>query len=206
MPTAVADESPPRRPGRPRSQASRDAILTATRQLLATVPLADLSIEGVAREAGVGKTTIYRWWTGKAALVLEAIAEDEEDAPATRGASSDPRRALRSYARLFEGRHRRVLAELLAAGQSDPTLLEGVRTQLLEPALAPIRAAFDGESASEEEARVALIAGAVIYRALIESREIDKGFVKRLADELPAPGAKPAKPKKAKDKKAKSRS
>lgn len=205
MRSDVADDSPPRRPGRPRSQASRDAILAATRHLLETVPLAELSIEGVAREAGVGKTTIYRWWSGKAALVLEAIADDEEEAPAGRSATSDPRRALRAYARLFEGRRRRVLAELLAAGQSDPSLLEGVRTQLLEPALAPIRAACGGD-APDSEARVALIAGAVIHRSLIEAREIDKGFVKRLTDVLPEAGTRPVKAKKAKEKKGKSRS
>lgn len=204
MRSAVADESPSRRPGRPRSQASRDAILTATRHLLQTVPLAELSIEGVAREAGVGKTTIYRWWPGKAALVLEAIADDEEAAATERGSTRDPRLALRSYARLFEGGRSRVIAELLAAGQSDPSLLDGVRLQLLEPALAPIRATLGGETA-DDDARLAQIAGAVIYRALVESREIDKGFIKRLTEELPGGASRPAKSKKVKEKKNKGR-
>ena len=65
----------PRRPGRPRSEASRQAILDATKRLLDTETVRDLSIERIAKEAGVGKTTIYRWWPSKAAVVIDAFFE-----------------------------------------------------------------------------------------------------------------------------------
>ena len=48
--------------GRPRSESSRKSILEATRRLLTHQPVQKVSIEGIARKAGVGKTTIYRWW------------------------------------------------------------------------------------------------------------------------------------------------
>jgi AcrR family transcriptional regulator len=60
--------------GRPRSEASRQAILTAAIELLAETGYARLTIEGIAARARVGKQTIYRWWPSKADLLLEAGA------------------------------------------------------------------------------------------------------------------------------------
>jgi AcrR family transcriptional regulator len=62
-----------RGPGRPRSEAAHNAILEATVDILAEHGYSALTIEGVARLARVGKTTIYRRWSSKAALVREAI-------------------------------------------------------------------------------------------------------------------------------------
>jgi AcrR family transcriptional regulator len=61
------------RAGRRRSQESHHAILAATRELLEEVGYFRLTVEGVAARAGVGKTTVYRWWPSKSALVLEAV-------------------------------------------------------------------------------------------------------------------------------------
>lgn len=63
------------RRGAPRSEAARQAILHATAQLFAQRGYENLSIEGVATEAGVGKQTIYRWWPTKSALVAECLLE-----------------------------------------------------------------------------------------------------------------------------------
>lgn len=61
--------------GRPRSTASHQAVLDAVAHLLDVEHLGfeQLTIEGIAAQAGVGKQTIYRWWPHKAAVVLEAI-------------------------------------------------------------------------------------------------------------------------------------
>jgi AcrR family transcriptional regulator len=61
--------------GRRRSEASRKAILDATYELLKTVGFHQMSIEGVASRAGVGKATIYRWWSSKGVLAVEAFME-----------------------------------------------------------------------------------------------------------------------------------
>ncbi len=61
--------------GRPRSEKSHQAILHATIDLLAEQGFDGLSIEGVAERAGVGKTTIYRHWGNKEALVNAALVE-----------------------------------------------------------------------------------------------------------------------------------
>lgn len=62
--------------GRPRSEASKGAILSAVRSLLMEVGYARLTVEGVARRAGVSKATIYRWWRTKGELVLEAASNE----------------------------------------------------------------------------------------------------------------------------------
>src|SRR5258708_39963572 len=67
--------SPTAAQGRKRSEASRKAILDATYELLETVGFHQMSIEGVAARAGVGKATIYRWWRSKGVLAVEAFME-----------------------------------------------------------------------------------------------------------------------------------
>jgi len=63
------------RPGRSRSEEARQAILLATRDELAERGYDKLSLDRVAAAAGVGKQTIYRWWSSKAALVAEGVLE-----------------------------------------------------------------------------------------------------------------------------------
>jgi AcrR family transcriptional regulator len=79
---------PRRRRGRPRSQAVERAIIEGVLHLLEEgVPLGELSIERVARTAGVGKATIYRRWPGKDALLVDALRAIEEPIPPLPGTS-----------------------------------------------------------------------------------------------------------------------
>jgi len=63
-----------------RSERSRVAILTAARDLLGETGYAQLTVEAIAARAGVGKQTIYRWWPGKGAVILEALVETAGEA------------------------------------------------------------------------------------------------------------------------------
>jgi AcrR family transcriptional regulator len=71
----------PRPPGRPRSGERDQAILAAALQELTGVGYEAMTIEGVAARAHVGKTTIYRRWPSKEALVLAAIQRLQAEAP-----------------------------------------------------------------------------------------------------------------------------
>jgi AcrR family transcriptional regulator len=64
--------------GRPRSKAVEQAILEAVLLLLEDgTPLADLSVETIARTAGVGKAAIYRRWSDKEDLFVDVIRAAE---------------------------------------------------------------------------------------------------------------------------------
>ncbi|MFE1308068.1 TetR/AcrR family transcriptional regulator [Streptomyces sp. NPDC058755] len=74
--------------GRPRSEAVERAILEGVVKLLEDgVPLAELSIERVARTAGVGKATIYRRWSGKEELFVDVVRAAEPPDPVLPGTS-----------------------------------------------------------------------------------------------------------------------
>lgn len=64
-----------RPPGRPRSTATKQAILDAAVTLVGREDYRDVTIEKIAAEAKVGKQTIYRWWPSKAELVLDAYTQ-----------------------------------------------------------------------------------------------------------------------------------
>jgi AcrR family transcriptional regulator len=69
--------------GRPRSAQADQAIFDATWRLLDAVGYHRLTIEGIAAEAGVAKTTIYRRYPHKAQLVLAARTQRAQDEPVT---------------------------------------------------------------------------------------------------------------------------
>jgi AcrR family transcriptional regulator len=69
----VTTESKPAKRGRPRSVETEDAILGSAYRLMATQGLAATSIDAVARDCGVSKMTIYKWWPSREALLIDAF-------------------------------------------------------------------------------------------------------------------------------------
>lgn len=110
--------------GRPRSEKTRQSILDATCELLLILPVREISIEQVAREAKVGKASIYRWWPNRMALILDAIEGPVSvfPAPDIRGGESSVQLVaqIERFARLCRGRGGRVIAELYAEAQAAP--------------------------------------------------------------------------------------
>jgi AcrR family transcriptional regulator len=125
-----------RPPGRPRSEESRQSILRSTLKLLKESGFPELSIEAIAADANVGKTTVYRWWPTKAALVADAFsasADEELQFPNTGSVQRDINLQMRRLIRLFRSERGKVVAALLAGGQSDPELIEAYRDRFLWP-------------------------------------------------------------------------
>ena len=89
MPTNLSQAGPRANPPRRRSEKSRTAIVTATRELLLERGFDGLTIEAVAARAGVGKQTIYRWWPSRPALVADVMLEDADKILASVGHTGD---------------------------------------------------------------------------------------------------------------------
>ncbi|MBC7924539.1 MAG: TetR/AcrR family transcriptional regulator [Bryobacteraceae bacterium] len=123
-------------PGRPRDEQSRKSILQATFRLLRERGYESLALEGVAREAGVGKTTIYRWWAGRAALAVDAFFDEtvtELSFPETGSASEDFRQQIQQLAKLLRSERGEVLAALIIGSRTDKDLVESIQQYWVRP-------------------------------------------------------------------------
>ncbi|MFE6662372.1 TetR/AcrR family transcriptional regulator [Streptomyces sp. NPDC057697] len=146
----VPEEAEPRR-GRPRSAAAERAILDAVVGLLeAGEPLAALSIERIARTAGVGKATIYRRWSGKEELFVDVLRDMEPPEPAVSGTAglADLRLLLESLRRRgLAQRSSALLHNVFAQMKSHPKLWAEYHCNVIAPRraamLAAVRRAVD---------------------------------------------------------------
>ncbi|MFD3500471.1 TetR/AcrR family transcriptional regulator [Streptomyces sp. NPDC058676] len=157
-----------------RSERSRRAIYDAAIALVAEVGYPRTTIEGIAARAGVGKQTIYRWWSSKADVLLEAFLDLSEQAareadpqdvyviPDTGDLAADLKAVLRATVDQlkdprFEGPSRALAAE----GVVDEQLGRVMVGKLLEPSLQlyvdRLRAAQEaGQVRREIDPRIAL--------------------------------------------------
>lgn len=113
-----------------RNQATRRAILGATLELVQAVGHSGMTIEAIASGAGVGKQTIYRWWSSKGAVLCEALLEpdsadkrDTTELPDSGDLETDLKNALRSTAaELTDPRRSEALRGLTAEAVLNPAL------------------------------------------------------------------------------------
>lgn len=126
--------TPPR--GRPRSAEADQAIIRATLKLLGEQGYARMSIEAVAAEAGVGKTTIYRRYESKADLASAAVARmvDAENLPDSGSTRDDLLELINRMQRKFrEGNGMNMIGTLLVEEQHNPELLKLFRERVIGP-------------------------------------------------------------------------
>jgi AcrR family transcriptional regulator len=183
------------RRGRRRSERSHRAILAATQELLVEGSYPQLTIEGIAARAGVGKQTIYRWWPSKAALALEAYltGADAVPPPAAGRTVREDVRALLGWliAVLAEPTGGRVVAGLVGDLQHDADLAEGFHRDVVPARREAMLAALERGQARGEiranadlELAVDALHGAVFYRLLLSGESLDDAFAERLVDQV----------------------
>ena len=176
--------------GRPRSEAAQQAILDAARDLLMQGGYAGVTVEAIAAQAGVSKATIYRWWPGKAAVVLEAFLAASgpcHHRPDTGCPAADLREQLQGLARALAGPVGTVLCGVLAEAQSDPEVAETLRAGYLAPRRAETcrlleraRAAGRISPDADVEAAADALVGPLFYRLLTGHALPDAAFVDAL--------------------------
>jgi AcrR family transcriptional regulator len=134
--TVAATVAATARPGRPRSERARLAIMEAAADLLIEGGLAAATIEAIAARAKVSKVTIYKWWPSRGAVAIDAYFhryragftfEDTGDV------AHDLTAQVQALAGDFRGRAGEVMAELIGEAQSDDCLAEVLRDRWIQP-------------------------------------------------------------------------
>jgi AcrR family transcriptional regulator len=177
-----------------RSEASRKAVLQATMDLLGDQPpgpvsVQKLSIEGIARQAGVSKMTIYRWWPNKAAVVIDSFLDNHvaqtpiEDAARALDAL---RKHLTSLARVYDGPEGRLVAQLIAECQHDPATLQEFKQRFWEGRVQAVtqlieRAIHEGGLRPDVQAReiAEMLYSPIYVRLLFQTGSLDAESIER---------------------------
>jgi AcrR family transcriptional regulator len=180
------------RPGRKRSEESRQAILVAALELTAELGYGGLTVDGIAARAGTGKQTIYRWWPSKADVLLEGLATKAElfiPIPDTGTYVEDLRQfVLASFALGSKPAISDALRALMAHAQVDPEfrLRFTAYLQSRRDALGVLvtRAAARGDlpAVPLPDSVPDFVFGALWYRLLATDKPLDE----HLADEVVA--------------------
>ena len=192
-----------RPPGRPRSEGARRAILRAAGELLERDGFPAVTVEAIAARAGVSKTTVYRWWPNKAAVVMDGFlsaVSSELPFPRTGSARRDLTLHMRALVGALGGGRGRTVAALIAEAQHDPELAGALRSRWLSVRRAQIRGILergiaDGELREDLDLEVAVDAlyGPIYYRLLAGHLPLGEGFADALAEHvfagLEAPGS-----------------
>ena len=179
--------------GRPRSAEADRAILNAAVDLLAERGLAAMSIEEVAARAGVGKATIYRRWSSKGLLALDAFVtsfQEQQPLPDTGTLRGDLIAALTAWVRAVTGTSMgAMLTGLIAEAQHDPSLRAAWRERVLEPLRSQHRIMLDraiarGEipATVDQEAVLDLFFGAAQHRLLLDHLPLTDDFIRQVVD------------------------
>lgn len=193
----VMADGQPRRPGRPRSERARKAVLAAALALAAEEGPAGLHMEAIAKRAKVSKETLYRWWHSKTEVVLDALAERGQQAiplPDTGTLREDLRVFLRATVDAADPATAQLLYSLAAAAAADESVAHQVRDRFLVTRRADLaqllQRAVDRGEVKEDHASLAVdfIYGSLWYRLIFRTGPLDYGWAEAVAAAI-APGA-----------------
>jgi AcrR family transcriptional regulator len=185
---------PPRRDaGRPRGRPVTDAVLEATLVELATVGPQGLSVERVARGADVNKTTIYRRWPTREALIaaaLEGILDDvAARAPDTGSLRGDLLGLLAELGRFLARPEGRAVARAALSNQAESSVaalaarrLGGQGADDVTPLMARAIARGEWREGVSGPQVVHALVGALLHRALLEHAEITEAWLASTVD------------------------
>lgn len=180
-----------------RSEESRQAILKSTLKLLGVgarrgTTIQKLTIEAIAKQAGVSKSTIYRWWDNKAAVVIDAFVSEylthtpvREDVPFEDALREHVAAVVHQYA----GVDGKLVAQLIAEAQYDPSVMEEFHNRFWLGRRAAvevlIRRGIDEGAlrADSEPGMLANLAYAPIYlRLLLHDGPLDETFAGEIVE------------------------
>jgi AcrR family transcriptional regulator len=160
-------------------------------ELLAAKGSRGLTIEAVADRSGVAKTTIYRWWPSKQALLLEALSRLRQRArvPDTGSVRDDAVAHLRGHIEAFkEPETAPILADVLAEALRNSELdaaLPGFVAAQREPFRQALERGVDrGELPADLDYQLTidLLIGPIVNRALVSGGPLELALAERIVD------------------------
>jgi AcrR family transcriptional regulator len=171
--------------------------LVAAAEVMAEKGISGLSIEEVAARAAVGKTTIYRRWSSRGTLALDAFLaefEGQQALPDTGTFAGDLRAALAAWVKAVAGTSAgAMLVGLIAEIQHDRNLAIAWQDQVIAPLRAQYSIMLDrgvsrGEIPAETDAGIVLdlLFGACYYRLLQGQRPLNEQFVHQIVEVVAA--------------------
>lgn len=173
-----------------RVRRSRDRVLTTAFELLSESGVGGFTIDEVARRSGVAKTTIYRHWPTREALVIDACSRitAEQEVPDTGTLEGDVTAILANIAHLLgTARWSSVLPSIVDAAERDPAFAD-IHSSIQFGHAAPLRAVLEraarrGEipANSDRPSTIAALLGPLFYRRWFSREPLDDQFVKTVA-------------------------
>jgi len=180
--------------GRPRSEKTEKAILAATYKLLMEDGFQSMTVDCIAKEAGVSKATIYKWWPNKAAVVADsffAASHELNHTPDTGSVEQDLLLQLGHLNSFLQTDKGRVITELIAQGQFDPDVASAYRTRYFAPRRLAAREILQrgverGELQKDLdiELGIDLIFAPLFYRMLVTGAQVNLNFVKAVVSNV----------------------
>jgi len=186
-------ETKTRRQGPKRSEASRAAILVATREELAENGWRKFSVDNVARRARASKQTIYRWWPSIGAMCLEAGLAM---LPPMQSRGRDPRERVADLLKPIEaaariGTGHAVLRASMIAATDDPGAGEAWRGWIHSGVRSPLRIIMAELAAKrvirkdwDIDAATETLLGPLWHRLVIMRAPVPEGFAMDTADRM----------------------
>lgn len=181
------------KPGRPRSEETKKNILSAAYQMLIECGFQTVTVEGIAKRAGVSKATIYKWWSNKAAVVLDAFFEASASLlpiPDTGFVEKDLFTQMNNLTSFFLSDQGKAITELIAEGQFDSNIADEFRNRYIIP-----RRKITNEllvrgiqrkqlrSDLDVELLIDLLYAPIFYRILITGESINEAYIKKILEQ-----------------------
>jgi AcrR family transcriptional regulator len=189
---------------RPRVEGEREReILDVALQVLAEVGYDRLTMDAVATRAKASKATLYRRWTNKLTLVIDALVATKAtpEPPDTGSLRGDLAAAYCGFGGLTDPEAVSRFTSVLTAIGRDPEFAEAYRTQVLGPKVSQSLRIFERARARGElrdDLDISLIAaalpGIVLHRFFMLGEAPTPDLVDRVLDQIILPAATAARP------------
>jgi AcrR family transcriptional regulator len=184
---------------RPRVEGDREReILQATLEVLTDVGYDRLTMDAVATRAKASKATLYRRWSNKVSLVIDALHTTKEPSspPDTGSLRGDLMGVFCGLGGLVDPQTVAIFASIVTALQRDADFAEAFRREIVGPKIALSQQVWErarqrGELRDDVDLSLLepALAGIVLHRVFVMGEVPDADVITRVIDQIILPAA-----------------